>query len=400
MPSLKDIAAAVGVSHTLVSRVLNNRMGTTRVGEKTREAILQRAREMDYRPNPLAIALKRGRKGVVGVFIHQVGVAGSDLSVQFLESASAALAKARLNLWLQFFGTDTEFLAACNQRLTRSLDALIVAGLPHPELAESLQNLEQHGLHIVCSSDGDYMPPGIINITCDQTGQTYLTTRHLLDVGCRRIAHILSIPARCDGYMRAHAEVGVPVDERLIVPNRMFTAEAGYDAMGQLLDSGARFDAVNAQSDAQAAGAMRCLVDRGVPIAQWPKFTGVDDSPIARHYCQVPLTSTSSGRTRCAALAVEAVLNKLEGLPTESIKVMPTLVVRESTVPGAGAGVGLAQNAATGVPPVIATPVPAPAVTAEPISIAAPAPVAAQSGAPASSKGAASRPRVKSASAA
>ncbi|HSI86529.1 MAG TPA: LacI family DNA-binding transcriptional regulator [Candidatus Methylacidiphilales bacterium] len=346
MPSLKDIAADVGVSHTLVSRVLNNRMGTTRVGAKTREAILRRAREMDYRPNPLAIALKRGRKGVVGVFIHQVGVPGSDLSVKFLESASAALAKARLNLWLQFFQKGDEFLAACNQRLTRSLDALIVAGLPHPELVETLVNLENQGLHVVCSSDGEMTgQSALINIRSDHNGQNFLTTKHLLDIGCRHIAHFDQIPDRLNGYLRAHKESSVPVESNLVLRAVNFSADSGYTCTQQLLDSGVKFDAINAQSDAQAAGAMRCLLERSIPMDKWPKITGVDDSPIARHYCQIPLTSTSSGRTRCAALAVDAVLKKLEGEPANSIVVTPTLIVRESTVKGAGHGVEPAEVA-------------------------------------------------------
>ncbi|HSI83204.1 MAG: LacI family DNA-binding transcriptional regulator [Candidatus Methylacidiphilales bacterium] len=332
MASLKELAAELGVSHTLVSRVLNNRMGTARVGVKTREAILRRAREMDYRPNPLAVALKRGRKGAVGVFIHQVGVEGSDLSLRFLEAASSALAKERLNLWLQFFKSEKEFLAACNQRLTHSIDGLIIAGIGHPELAETLAQLEENGMPIICTSETEDMPLGFTTIRPDQARHNYLTTRHLIETGCRRIAHFDTIPLRRAGYLQALAEANIEPDPELIIRDKGFTADTGAMLTAKLLESGIKFDAINAQSDAQGAGAMRYLSEIGLPQSEWPKITGVDDSPIAHSYSIVPLTTTTSCLPQCAELAVSALLKKLNGEPTESLVVTPRLVVRESTL--------------------------------------------------------------------
>ncbi|PTY04027.1 hypothetical protein DB346_04325 [Verrucomicrobia bacterium LW23] len=338
MASLKELAAELGVSHTLVSRVLNNRMGTARVGQKTREAILRRAREMDYRPNPLAVALKRGRKGVVGLFIHHVGVEGSDLNLRFLESASAALARERLNLWLQFFRLDEEFLAACNERLTHNLDGLIIAGIAHPALADTLLQLESTGMPIVCTSESEDIPDGFTTIRPDQSRHNYLTARHLLERGCRRIAHFHVMDQRLAGYRQALSEAGVSVDPALIRYHKDFTAEAGYELTERLYASNIPFDAINAESDAHAAGAMRYLTDRAIPQRQWPKITGVDDSPIAKSYCIVPLTTTTSCLPQCAELAVSALLKKLSNSPTESLTVSPRLVIRESTVAGAGVG--------------------------------------------------------------
>ena len=61
MPSLKSIAAELGVSYTLVSKVLSGRMCSTGVSAATREAILKKAEEVHYQPNHLAVALKRGK---------------------------------------------------------------------------------------------------------------------------------------------------------------------------------------------------------------------------------------------------------------------------------------------------------------------------------------------------
>ncbi len=77
MVSLKRIAAELDVSYSLVSKVLNDRLGTTGVSPATRDAIQKKAKELNYVPNRLAVALKAGRKGVVGIFFHHMGILGA-----------------------------------------------------------------------------------------------------------------------------------------------------------------------------------------------------------------------------------------------------------------------------------------------------------------------------------
>ena len=264
MASLKEIAAHLGVSHALVSRVLNNRMGTTRVSAKMREAIMLRAREVDFQPNPLALALKQGRKGAVGIFIHGVGVEGSEMSLNFIKAAGKSLADLGLNLWLQFFESEEEFRVACNEKLMRKLDGLIVAGMPHPELLDNLRKIEARGLHVVAACHGYVNTDDIVNFQVDHEMQSYLAAKHLLEIGCRRIAHFHVMKLRFDGYLRAHREAVVDPDPRLCLMTCGVSAAAGIDGMENLLSLGVPFDGLCAQSDAQAAGAMQCLAARNI----------------------------------------------------------------------------------------------------------------------------------------
>jgi LacI family transcriptional regulator len=337
MASLKEIAADLGVSHALVSRVLNNNMGTTRVSEKTREAILRRARELDYEPNPLAVALKKGRKGAVGVFLHGIGVAGSELSARFIQSAGRALADHGLNLWLQFFEEAGEFRSACNEKLLRKLDGLIVAGLAHQDLVENLSRIEERGLPVAAACHGSMTGSGIVNYQVDAEAQCYQATKHLFEQGCRQVAHFYTSPVRYSGYLKAHGEAGLMPNKDLAIPARRYGAEDGRECMKRLLEIGAEFDGIVTQSDSQAAGALQYLCLTGVPKETWPRITGVDDSPIASHYSLVPLTSASAEMERCAHLAVEAIAGRLEGKAIEPRQVLPRLIVRESTVPGPAA---------------------------------------------------------------
>lgn len=331
MASLKEIAKDVGVSHALVSRVLSNRMGTTRVSEKTRQRILDRAKELNYTPNPLAVALKRGRKGAVGVFLHGVGIPGSEMSLKFIQSAGKALSANGYNLWMQFFEKKEEFLAACNEELMSKVDGLILAGLAHEELSENVIEIEKRGLPIVLSCHGNMEKFGLTNFQVDAEQQSYLTTKHLLECGCKEVAHFFSMPLRYRGYIRAHEEMGIMPKDQLTVPTRGYQTQSGHDATAHLFDNNIKFDGISAQSDGQAAGVYHYMVEQGISRENWPLVTGIDDSPIAHDFSLIKLTSATAEMERCAELAVKAVHNKIESQPVEEQHVEPRLMIREST---------------------------------------------------------------------
>ncbi|WP_269527183.1 LacI family DNA-binding transcriptional regulator [Coraliomargarita parva] len=334
MASLKDIANELGVSNALVSRVLSNRMGTTRVSEKTRQAILAKAKELDYEPNPLAVALKKGRKGVVGVFLHGVGSPGSEIALNCIKAAGRALSGAGINMWLELFDSDAEFRAVCDVSILRKVDGLFVAGAYNEDLLRSVNTIVAHGLPVTMACHEDVREVlNLVNFTVDNELLTYLPTRHLLDLGCRRIAQIsCGNEARLAGYERAHRDAGITPDPALTITTDEYSTEQGIWAMEQLLDSGLAFDGVCAHSDAHAAGAYKSLVLGGVPREQWPKMTGVDDSPIARHLSMLPLTSSTSELARCCELGVEALVKMIEGETCEAEVVRPRLKVRQSTL--------------------------------------------------------------------
>ena len=76
MATLKTIAQDLNVSVSLVSKVLNNRLGTTGVNAKTQQIIRDRAKSLNYRPHRTASSLRSGRQGVLGVLVHRVGAVG------------------------------------------------------------------------------------------------------------------------------------------------------------------------------------------------------------------------------------------------------------------------------------------------------------------------------------
>lgn len=331
MPSLKQIASSLGVSYTLVSKVLSGRMGTTGVSASTRDAILKKAKALNYRPNRLAVALKGGRKGSVGLFVHRVGAPGTEMTEQFIINTVHCLNNAGLQLWLRFFQTDEEFLTACDEKLTRDIDGLIVAGTSHAGLIEKLHQIDQSGLPVVLSFINIQKTPVAGSVSVDFEMQGYLPTKHLLEKGCRRLAHFNANELRHRGFKRAHKEMGVAVQKDLVIATtNAFDIETGETATTALLQKKAEFDGIVAQSDAQAVGAIRVLMKHGIRVPEDVRVTGVDDSPLAKT-CIVPLTSSTSQIDECGRCAAQSLLRKIEREPVESQILVPTLTIRESS---------------------------------------------------------------------
>ncbi|CAM3099493.1 LacI family DNA-binding transcriptional regulator [Rariglobus hedericola] len=328
--SLKDVAAELGVSYSLVSKVLSGRLGNTGVRPEVKEAIFKKAEEMNYRPHPLATALKQGRKGAVGVLVHPIGERGSELAHDVLEGLSSELDDHGLRMWLRFFETDADFTRQFDQRMRSEVDGLIVVGLPHPSIYDLLLELNRGGLPIVTAFEEKPIE-GVPNVTENTERQCYLTTRHLLARGCSRIVHLKgTMPARYQGFLAAHKDAGISVDSRLLFDCNDYRIESGARAVGVLLDAGIGFDGIVAQSDHQALGAVHELIRRGKRVPEDVRVTGVDDSVLCTA-CMVPLTSTTSEMKRVGRETARLLFQRLEGIDCESVGIEPRLVIRASS---------------------------------------------------------------------
>jgi LacI family transcriptional regulator len=305
-------------------------MGTTGASEQTRKAVLRKAKELDYRPNTLAVALKSGRKNAVGMFLHRMGTPGSEVVPKFLVNSAEIFSRSGHRLWLRFFESDAEFLEACDNNLKRDIDGLIVAGVMHPGLVTSLMEIVHSGLPLVAAfgKTAEHNFRGSVNV--DNEMQGFLPTIHLLERGCRRLVHFRTLESRYEGFLRAHKEMRLPVDETLVIPGEGFALEDGERSTAALIAGGRSFDGIVAASDAQASGAFRVLLSHGIRVPQDVKLTGVDNSPLAEA-CAVPLTSATPEMQQCGRIAAEMLLRSIAGESVEPVTLVPRLVVRASS---------------------------------------------------------------------
>jgi len=333
MASLKRIASELGVSFPLVSKVLSGKMGTSRVSARSREMILAKARELNYKPNRLAVALKAGSKATIGIFFHHMGSPGTEMSERLLRGFSQELEKSSYRMLLRFFTTDEDFIAACDEDLINDVDGLIIGGVYHPGLLKNLRALERKNVPIVAlfnNEPGRNIRAGVTHVVVNYESQCQLTTGHLIEQGCRRIACFETNQSRTTGFLKAHEEAKLRPDSRLIIPTGSFLRKDGRKSAERLLEKGLPFDGLVCQSDAQANAAINVFLKNGIRIPEDVKVTGIDDSPLAED-CMVPITSASWELHSTGMKTARLLLERIEGKRVKSLTIEPKLVVRRSS---------------------------------------------------------------------
>ena len=334
MPSQKEIAQRLGVHVTLVSKVLSGRMGTSGVSDALADRIRATAREMGYRKNQNAAALRGGRQNVVAAAIdRRMGIAGSGIVESLVAGVSHGAVAHEQRQVMAFFDSIDAFRRIAATLNPGMADGLVLAGLRPDELLDDVRRLRERGLPVVTIFNPDF-GDGIPNVRMCDAEIIRLATAHLIERGRRRILHVSCSRPHERGYHDAHRDAGLPVDERLVFydlqPEVNFTREQGEAAISKIVEGGVSFDAVCAQSDMQALGALHALMRRGIDVPRQVMITGVDNSPLARE-AFVALTSVDQQFEQRATMAVDLLDDLVAGKEVASPTVEPRLVVRAST---------------------------------------------------------------------
>lgn len=284
--TLKDVAAAAGVSVSTVSRVLDERLPTSK--SPTAERVRAVAAELGYRRHAAAAALRRGDTGTVGVLVPRL----SDTVMALLFEAIYAEAAARgMFAVVSVCGDDrAEEGTAVEALLARGVDGLILAATRLDDDLPSRLRARSTPHVLALRTDGTSS-----SSVCDDELGGYLATRHLLDLGHTRLA-VLPGPdftstalARLAGFNRALREAGVEVPAACI-RHSGFGFHAGVQETALLLRDVPETTAVFAANDTLAMGVVAAARDLGRTVPEELSVVGYNDIPLA---CQltVPLTT-------------------------------------------------------------------------------------------------------------
>jgi len=330
---MKDIARDLGISQATVSKVLREHPD---IGETTRQRVLQRVKELDYQPNPLARSLVTGRSYLIGL------IAPSLLHPFFAEIAralSSAIRDKGYSLIVSSSEEDPELESEEISRLLgRRLDALVIASSSSSIV--QLQRMESKGQSFVLiDRDLAGVSANYVGINDEKAGR--LATEHLIDMGCHRVAHIRGQDnstgiGRFEGYRQALRHRGLPYSEDYVVRRNYVDTETtrqGMEAMRLLLERDPKPDGVFCFNDPLAIGAMTTILEAGLRIPEDIALIGCGNLP--NNDClRVPLSSIDQQSQLIGQRAAELVLSLIEAkqIPrARTIILEPTLVVRAST---------------------------------------------------------------------
>jgi DNA-binding LacI/PurR family transcriptional regulator len=329
---LKDVAERAGVSIKTVSNVVR---GQARVAESTRQRVLRAVAELGYRPHATARHLRTGRSGVVALAVPEL------VQPYFAELAAAVITAAGEH-GVSVLIEDTRGDAAAELDVASGHSHPLIDGVLLSPLRLDQAALARRTRHLplVLLGEREYEVPAD-HVLIDNVAAAREATAHLLALGRRRVAAIgfqTSPPVatseqRARGYHEALHAAGVPFDPALAAGVTDYSRASGAAAIHALLALPDPPDAVFCFSDLLASGAMRAAHDHGLRIPDDLAVAGFDDVEEAR-YAVPSLTTVAPDKPQLAALAVGALLARIEGdpdAPPTTLHAAHRLVVRESS---------------------------------------------------------------------
>lgn len=325
--TIKDIARLAQVSHTTVSRALND---SPLINAETKEKIKQIAEEMGYTPNFSAKSLVMDRSYNIGLFFSTLATGTS--AGFFYETVRGvnSVIKEGYNMVVRGID-DYEHFRSIHRK---SFDGVIVMSQSSKD-DPFLEHLSAAGIpHIVLNrrvgaSKG-------MNILSDDRQGAYKAVEHLILHGHRRIAIIegkegfQSTKERREGYLMAMSEHGIPCEPVYQVQGN-YDLKSGYSAMRKLLKMEPRPTAVFCQNDDMAVGAMKAIAEERLSVPEDISVVGFDDSMFSA-FLSPALTTVKRPIEEISRKGAELLLECIESKqhPEDVIHLHTELVIRES----------------------------------------------------------------------
>jgi LacI family transcriptional regulator len=330
--NLKDVAGAAGVSVTTVSRFLN---GSLELPPETRTRIEDAIRELDYRPNPHARRLSRGRSDTIGLVVPDIANPFFATLVAAVEEEAEHRGLA-LSLYatLNRSGREVAYL----QLIERNhVDGLIFV-TNHPDDGQLAALINRTGKVVV--ADEDVPGAKVPKLFCDNEEGGYLAGRHLAENGHRRVLfaggpeEMISAQRRYRGLERAMRErFGAAAG--LLSYAGDYTVAFGRDVARRFIAEGKPATAIFASSDEIAIGMIEVFRAEGISIPGDVSVVGFDDvGPL--HLFAPPLTAVRQPVRAIGARALSLLLetNWQEWDFSSAEELLPVeIVVRNSVAP-------------------------------------------------------------------
>ena len=337
--TIRDVAAAAGVSHQTVSRVLNDRPD---VAEETRRHVLQVIEELGYQPSAIARSLTQQRSLTLGVVTAGLDYVGPSRTLNGITEQAERMGYALLLKELPRF--DTQDLGPTFKSLiARQIDGIIWAVAEVGSNRDWIQ--EQFGRLPVPVIFLTMQPrPGLSIVAVDNYAGGRMATEHLLEQGHRQIGHITGpldwweSRQRKAGWQHALQAADVPEDA-LHFEEGDWSTDSGERAITRLLANYPEMDAVFVGNDQMALSVLQMACRRGIQVPADLAVVGFDGLPEAAHYWP-PLTTVYQDQRSLGRTAVEELVRMIESsrkregrIEPKTIVLQPELIVRASSVP-------------------------------------------------------------------
>lgn len=335
--TIHDIAKHLDITASTVSRALKD---SSRISDKTKQSVRATAKELNYQPNNIAAALRKGKSNVIGIIVpmadrnffasiirgieevvndsgYNVIICQSNDSAEKEKSNINTLLKSQVDCIMASYAKSTTNFDHYKEILDRDVPLILF-----DRLHESLESLDVDAVII-----DDYMG-------------AYKATQHLIEQGCRRIVHFsgpehVSIyKERKRGYKEALSQNNIDVDESLILESNL-KLQAGKEMTDDILKWEKLPDAIFSSSDYAAIGAMEVLKNNKINIPKDVAIVGFSNESFTS-FVEPALSTVEQHSKKIGRYAANLFLdimekNKGEHTVTKTV-LSPELIIRKSSL--------------------------------------------------------------------
>ncbi len=321
MVTIQDVAEFAGVSISTVSNVLSKKKY---VSKPLQEKVYQAVEKLNYVRDSVASTMKLG-------YTKTIGIITSDICGLFYPYVIKGIYEVFSQYGYNFTIFDSHVMGNENglkkemesfqQLFSNRVDGVIfVSNISSSNEMEYIENLKEEACRIkptpLVSVERDFSRYGVDSVFYDNVKTAKIATKHLIDCGCRNIAHI-SGPAneqipkeRIRGYLEALKEGHIPVDRKNRIVHGDYTHQSGYRSMSRLLGKGLPIDGVYVANDQMGIGAIKLLHDKKILIPDQIKIIGTDDVFISS-VSEPPLSTVHIKKKRMGKRAAEILYRRI-----------------------------------------------------------------------------------------
>ncbi len=308
--TIKDIANKLDISTAAVSKALHD---DPRISVKTKTAVRRVAEELNYQPNHLASALRRGKSNLVGVIVPKTN---SNFFSSLIQNIEEVLSKEGYNIIIT--QSNESFEKECDNidtLLFTQVDGIIASMANETIDLSYYEKVKSKGIPLVLFDRGEN------NLNVDYIGindyeSSHMIIEHLIQQDCKRIAHIGGYKHtrifnnRIRGYIDALKKYKLPFDDELLLESNL-TVEDGRKKMHELLKLKNRPDAVYVAGDYAALGALEVLKEQKIKVPQEIALVGFGNEPFT-DMVSPKITSINQYSNEIGKLAAQTFLERVK----------------------------------------------------------------------------------------
>lgn len=331
--TLKILAEKLNLSVSTVSKAFQ---GSYDISPQTRDRVLDLARKLNYQPNPFASSLRKQKSRTIAIVIPEIANNFFALAIKGIESV--AQEKGYHVLIYLTHEEHAKEVAFTRHLLNGRVDGVLMSLTDGTEKHDHIDQLQQKGVPIVFF-DRIYEDLPTAQITTNDFESGYVATSHLIEQGCRSIAHLylsknLSISnRRKEGYLQALKDHKLPVQKSLILPCTD-ESNTNYTLIKELLQGPGRPDGIFSSFEKlallsyQACEALQLSIPGDVKIIS---FSNLETAPLLNPSLSTITQPAFEIGRKAASLLFDALEKGISALPAEQIMINSVLVKRRST---------------------------------------------------------------------